>query len=297
METIEFLWLHEESSQKKALQDVLGCSGQLLKHYFSSKELTRSLRSKEVCRYPLDLVNHLQINPVYLGPEVRVLGETQDYIVLHKPQGVHCHPLSYSDRDTLLNFLAQKGMWAPLSINTKSYDRGLLYRLDHDTSGLILLAKTRAFFDRIRGGFKTEVKRKLYLAIVEGEFNQEGVWTHYLSASGVKGSKQKVRNESFHDGAEATLSVMKVLSENGKSLLLVNLKTGLRHQIRAQLAHLGFPILGDELYSGRKAERLFLHAWRYEWDEEWEDADAELFDRFFDLNRALQMGHDMLRRI
>jgi 23S rRNA pseudouridine1911/1915/1917 synthase len=79
-----------------------------------------------------------------------------------------------------------------------------------------------------------------------------------------------------------------------KSLLMIELKTGLRHQIRAQLSYLGFPILGDELYGGNKAERLYLHAWRYEWSEFVEDNHMDLFDRFFDLNRAFQMCHDML---
>ena len=90
------------------------------------------------------------------------------------------------------------------------------------------------------------------------------------------------------------MSVFKISVGKGVSLVLVNLKTGLRHQIRAQLSFLGFPILGDELYGGRKAERVFLHALRYEFSDIVEDSNAELFNIFFDLNRALQMTHDMI---
>jgi 23S rRNA pseudouridine1911/1915/1917 synthase len=97
------------------------------------------------------------------------------------------------------------------------------------------------------------------------------------------------------DSTEGVLKVKKVLGKEGKSLLLVKLETGLRHQIRAQLSHLGFPILGDELYGGMKDQRVYLHALKYEWEAEAEaeDSEAELFDRFFDLNSALQMSHDM----
>jgi 23S rRNA pseudouridine1911/1915/1917 synthase len=148
----------------------------------------------------------------------------------------------------------------------------------------------------MRHGFNERIKRKIYWAIVEGDFNQEGSWTHSFRAMGVKGAKQKVDLHYHPDAHEGHLVVQKIAYKEGKSLLMINLKTGLRHQIRAQLSALGFPILGDELYGGKKAERLYLHALRYEWDkEEAEDISADLFDSFFDLNSALQVSHDMLR--
>ena len=75
-----------------------------------------------------------------------------------------------------------------------------------------------------------------------------------------------------------------LLVKDEKTLLLVSLETGLRHQIRAQLSHLGFPILGDELYGGAKSSRLFLHAWKYEWDEIVVDQNADGFEKYFDLS-------------
>ena len=294
MNFVDYQWLSDFSSTKEALQEVLNCSGQLLKKHYSSKELNRPIRSKDVSRLPLDLVNHMKINPVYDGPKSHILKETDDYLVVHKPSGVHSHPLCYSDQDTLLNYLAEQGRWDVLSVNESSYDRGLIFRLDNETSGLMLVAKTQAFFEEMRVHFKDRMKNKFYWAIVEGDFNREGEWTHYFRGTGVKGAKQKVDTTSHPDADMGVLEVKKVLFENDKSLVLVNLNSGLRHQIRAQLATLGFPILGDELYGGKKAERLFLHALRYEWDKIEEDSKADLFDRFFDLNRGLQMSHDML---
>ena len=296
METVEFSWLHDELSLKDALKKATGSSGQLIKRHFSSKEQDRPVRATQLQRVPLDFINHLKINPIYEGPEVLILNETPDYIVLHKPAGVHCHPLCYSDKDTLLNFLVTIGKWEALNVNESNYDRGLLYRLDQDTSGVMVLAKTEKFLKEMRENFSTAMKRKFYWAIVDGSFDKEGLWTHHFRATGLKGMKQRVSDNSQEASQNATLAVLKITENQGKSLVLVNLKTGLRHQIRAQLSYLGFPILGDELYGGRKAERLFLHALRYEFTDVVEDQHADLFHIFFDLNGALQMSHDMLGR-
>ena len=296
MELIEVQWLRDEKSLKEALQESLHSSGQQLKKFFSSKQLQRPVAAREILRLPLDLVNHMQINPVFKGPRPCVLSEDSLYIALHKPPGIHCHPLDYSDKDTLLNYLVDEKKFEALEVNRDHYDRGLLHRLDLETSGVVLLAKTDRVYQNTRNAFSTEVKRKFYWAVVNGSFDKEGLWTHHFRASGIKGSKQKVSDDPAELSTAGTMAVMKVTENNGKSLLLINLKTGLRHQIRAQLAHLGFPIVGDELYGGIQAERLFLHALRYEWMDVVEDPNAELFDRLFDLNSALQMSHDMFGR-
>ncbi|MES2527498.1 MAG: RNA pseudouridine synthase [Bdellovibrionota bacterium] len=296
MELIEVSWLHDEETLKEALQGSLHCSGQQLKKYFSSKQLQRPVKSGDELKLPLTLVNHLLINPEFKGPKPSILTEDSLYIALHKPPGVHCHPLDYSDKDTLLNYLVEEKKFEAINVNTENYDRGLLHRLDYETSGVVLLAKTDRVYQNTRHAFSQEVKRKFYWAIVNGDFDKDGLWTHHFKATGVKGSKQKVFDDEIENTTLGTMSVMKVTQNQGKSLLLINLKTGLRHQIRAQLAHLGFPIVGDELYGGVKAERIFLHALRYEWMDIVEDPNAELFDSLFDLNGALQMSHDMLGR-
>jgi 23S rRNA pseudouridine1911/1915/1917 synthase len=296
MDFVELSWLRDETSLKEALQKTLGSSGQQIKKYFSSKEQDRPVRAKDQVKLPLPLVNHMKINPGYIGPEVTIISENDDYIVLHKPAGVHCHPHSYSDNNTLLNFLVSVGKWEPVMVNQSNYDRGLLYRLDQETSGVMVLAKSEKTLKYFRENFDSAMKRKFYWAIVDGDFNKDGRFSHYFKATGIKGVKQKVSEHATPDSQEASLAVMKITDHLGKSLVLVNLKTGLRHQIRAQLSFLGFPILGDELYGGKKAERLFLHALRYEFFETVEDPNAELFNIFFDLNGALQMSHDVLGR-
>lgn len=295
MESVGFTWIEPQASFKEALQSTLGSSGQLIKKFYSSKEQSRSLRARETVNLPIELVNHMQINPIYDGPEIKIISESNDYITIHKPYGIHCHPHNYKDQNTVLNFLVSNGKWEAIRVNSASYDRGLLYRLDFETSGVLVLAKNERALGLIRGDFASAMKRKFYWAIVQGEFNQDGVWTHYFKGTGNKGIKQKVSDDPAFEAHEGTLKVKNLISKDGVSLVLVNLKTGLRHQIRAQLAHLGFPILGDELYGGRKAERLFLHAYRYEFMETVEDTEPELFELFFNLHSALQMTHDVLR--
>jgi len=295
MRKIEFQFLYAEGSLKEALQLLLGCSGQLLKKFFSSKELARPVHEQQLIQLPIELVNHMMINSIYEGPSIQILKETNDYLAVHKPSGIHSHPHSYNDTNTVLNFLQASNHFSCLQVNRQLYDRGLLFRLDYETSGVLILAKTESFFAKMRSHFDQAMKSKMYLAIVEGAFNQEGEWSHYFMASGPKGAKQKVSSQGVEGSHQGHLKIKNILQAGGKSLLLIELKTGLRHQIRAQLAFLGFPILGDDLYGGSKADRLFLHAWRYEWEEIIEDKNADLFERFFDLNSAFKMCHDMLR--
>lgn len=295
MELIGFTWIKEQKSLKDALKSTLGASGQQIKKFYSSKEHSRKIHSRETVQLPLELVNYMRINPEYEGPRIPILFENKDYIAVHKPPGIHCHPHHYRDKNTVLNFLVQEKKWESVLVNENSYDRGLLYRLDQDTSGVLVLAKNERALKVIRDDFSLAMKRKFYWAIVQGEFDQDGIWTHYFKGTGAKGVKQKVLDDPDPEAHEGTLKVKGLVSKDGVSLVLVNLKTGLRHQIRAQLAHLGFPILGDELYGGKKAERLFLHAFRYEFSETIEDDSPELFELFFNLHSTLQMAHDVLR--
>lgn len=283
MNFVEFQFLNDEGSRKEALQSLLGCSGALLKKHFSSSELSRPVGARDKLRLPLDLVNHMRINPQYVGPQVSILKETKEYLAVHKPSLIHCHPLVYSDQDTVLNALLEQKKFDSLHVNMENYDRGLLYRLDYETSGVLILAKEQSLYDRMRSDFENQMKEKIYLAIVEGDFNKEGKWFHYFKSSGAKGAKQKVSDFDGPDMHEGILEVTKLASKNQKSLVKVTLKTGLRHQIRAQLAHLGFPILGDELYGGGKASRLFLHAWIYNWGEIIQDNEADQFSDYFDM--------------
>lgn len=292
MDFVEVQLLEAESTLKDALKNF-GFSGQRIKKYFSAKVLNAPVRKQQLLKLPIDFVNNLQINPHYSGPACHILFENDEYLAVHKPMGIHSHPLVYTDTDTVLNYLVTEKKWSVLNINTDNYDRGLLHRLDLETSGVLLLTKKENLQQSFRQDFNKQMKKKVYLAIVDGDFNCDGLHIHYFRGSGEKGSKQ-VEGGLSDQVAEAEFYKLQTLAGN-KSLVMVILKTGIRHQIRAQLSTLGFPILGDTLYGGSASDRLYLHSWLYQWEHVVEDRNLELFSNFLDLDSALQMGSDKLR--
>jgi 23S rRNA pseudouridine955/2504/2580 synthase len=118
----------------------------------------------------------------------------------------------------------------------------------------------------MREHFKEIAKKKTYLCRVEGECFLEGKFTHYFSSKEAKGKRVAVSNDKDNDGdrGELLLRPLSYDSQTLTTLVEVDLVSGLRHQIRAQLAHLGFPLRGDFFYGGKKANRLYLHALNYQ---------------------------------
>jgi 23S rRNA pseudouridine1911/1915/1917 synthase len=289
---IEWSPLEDHASGEALLKTVFKASGQQIKKYsFNRKWLATPVRAQALIRLPLALVNAKEIWPWVDHEGAEILFENNDFLVLHKPAGIHTHPLAYEATPNLVSWLA---VVRPLvtQVNRAALDRGCLWRLDRETSGLVLYAKADDVYQRIRQNFPTSFKKKYYWAIVEGNPGTKKDLTHHLAGSGPGGERVRVDSK----GQLAQLDFETIMSHENKSLVLINLKSGLRHQIRVQMAEIGFPLLGDEFYGGTPAERLFLHCWRYEMNEDvFEDNKAELFESFFDLNRLLQVLTNKIR--
>ena len=251
---------------------------------------------------PIDLVNKFLIYPDYEGPDIEVLFENDDVIILNKPPNIHCHPLKYSEKDNCLSFLRQQFKNNKMDVNKKSYDKGLLYRLDYVTSGVLFFIKNESLFNELRNNFNQIVKEKYYLAIVEGDFNREGIHKSIFTFKEKKGRKvvikksKLLKNEKFFEGI---LSIKKIHfnRDNDISIVMVKLETGIRHQIRVQLSTLGHPILGDELYGGKPSKRVYLHAYSYKipiygQSIKGVSRQAQLFDLFFDMDSIFKMLKD-----
>jgi 23S rRNA pseudouridine1911/1915/1917 synthase len=273
--TIEFCPLESTSgstsSQSQSIEDFLkntfNASASLCKKYFEKNFLTKPLRAGMTLQLPLNFVNNGEINPEYSGPEIPILYNDEIFLVMDKPANLFVHPLTYDETNNCLSFL-RKTYSQLLNVNKFSYDRGLLYRLDFETSGVLVYVKDEAQYFQLREQFKSIARKKTYLCRVEGECLLSGPYTHYFSSSEQKGRRIKVSNGPGNEPGntdEGKLSVKPLgyNSQSGTTLLEVDLETGLRHQIRAQLAHLGFPIRGDLFYGGKPAKRLYLHAQSY----------------------------------
>ncbi|WP_020677551.1 RluA family pseudouridine synthase [Geopsychrobacter electrodiphilus] len=204
----------------------------------------------------MDHQHHGKRPPQKRGPRgLILLHEDKDLLVIDKPAGLLTVG---TDRDKtrtahyLLNDYVRKG-------NPKSRNRVyVVHRLDQDTSGLLLFAKSEQAKKFLQDNW--EQTDKHYLAIVQGRLSEkEGLISSYL----VENAAQRVY--SISDAAQGKLgrTAFKVVQEGpGFSLLDVHLLTGRKHQIRVHFAENGHPVLGDKKYGrdDHPAKRLALHA-------------------------------------
>lgn len=294
---VEICTLSAHVTAEGFLKDVMLVSGQAIKAANLEKTWLRNpLTARQILRVPLTLINRQEIWPLFEGPRPGLIDETDEFVAIHKPAEVHTHPVAYDPTPNLLSWLVTQHRHDLLRVNQGGPDRGCLYRLDGPTSGLVLYAKSEASYQEIRGNFAQLFHKKIYLCIVAGQPGSKNNVEHFLAPFGPKGASMKAGLA----GQRALLSYHTLAEANGHSLVAVELKTGIRHQIRVQMAALGFPLLGDTHYGGASAERMFLHCYRYElqWKGkslDWTDENAELFERFFDLNGLLQMVLDKFR--
>lgn len=250
--------LGELTSLEKFLLE-LGLSKSKIKKYLPRKALDKLMKNE--MKLPSELLNNDSINPYYLGPPCDILFEDKRFVVLNKPSNVHGHPLNYSDRQNLLSFLRSQDKGKYLQVNPDKQERGLLYRLDYETSGVLVYVKEQSLYDELFNNRETRIVEKAYLALVHGKTEKEKSLVNHLKGSEKKGSK--VIEDPSGQLAELSYKTLNYDQEKDLSLVKVFLKTGLRHQIRVQMSEHGHPLLGDVKYGGKEADRLYLHAYEY----------------------------------
>ncbi len=146
-----------------------------------------------------------------------------------------------------------------LEVRFEGYE--LAHRLDKETSGVLLLGRRgSAFIKEAHAAFKQKKARKVYYALVSGMVADEMTIDAPLLTRKGQSAKTKVHK----DGLSAITHIKPKSIVGKKTLLEVRIETGRTHQIRAHLAHIGCPILGDALYGKADARRLMLHAYSLE---------------------------------
>lgn len=198
--------------------------------------------------------------------KVKIVYEDADLMVIDKPRGLVVHTAPGHDHDTLVNYLASRSDDFEFDEDEMRGGRpGIVHRLDKDTSGLLVVAKTpkaeKGLQEQIRGH---EVNR-IYLAIVWG-IAQEDRFTCDIPLKKPNHTIRKAMPAA--DGNRAVTHFTKLAATTQNSLLKCELETGRTHQIRAHLAYIGLPIVGDPLYCPKKSpeysEGQLLHAYRLE---------------------------------
>jgi len=188
-----------------------------------------------------------------------ILSEDDAVLVLCKPAGLVVHPAVGNKSGTLVNALL---FHDPAF---RSVERaGIVHRLDKDTSGAMVVAKTAAALAELQRQFKAREIHKEYLALVWGAPPQSGRIESQIGRHPKRRQKMAVLKEG---GREAVSSFQIVESFAKTTLVQVKIETGRTHQIRVHMAHLGHPVVGDAVY-GRarkgklRANRQMLHAAR-----------------------------------
>ncbi len=192
-------------------------------------------------------------------PKLDIVYEDGNILLVDKKPGVLCHSAGSWDYNTLIAniqaYLAQKGEWDPRKEN--SFTPALCNRIDRNTGGIVIAAKNSESLRILNEKIRDREIEKYYLCAVQGRPKpSEGRLENYLFKDSAKNQVYiKKKNEP---GARTAVTEYRVLrSAGGISLVECRLLTGRTHQIRAQMAYAGYPLLGDGKYGVEKLNRSY----------------------------------------
>jgi len=182
--------------------------------------------------------------------ELDILFEDDSVLVLNKPPGLVVHPAVGNESGTLVNALL---FHDPVF---QSVERaGIVHRLDKDTSGVMVVAKSDAAMTELQRQFKARETKKEYLALVWGHPPPSGRIETLIGRHPKHRKKMAVLEEG---GREAVSNFQALEQFTETALVQVGIETGRTHQIRVHMAHLGHPVVGDAVYGRARKNRLPL---------------------------------------
>jgi 23S rRNA pseudouridine1911/1915/1917 synthase len=200
---------------------------------------------------------------------IPVIFEDYDILVIDKPSGLVVHPFDFSDEETVLEFLHERypDMFSIMNSITLQDKRiiplgGVVHKLDRETSGIMVIAKNQVTFDELKRKFTNQEIEKTYIALVEGVIEKDTFRIDAPLGRSKKEYKQSTRPENPRGPLREAITDVEVLKRNTDTTLVqLTPRTGRTHQLRAHMASLGHPIVGDFAYGSKmQSERIMLHA-------------------------------------
>ena len=182
---------------------------------------------------------------------LRVVFEDAHLLVLDKPAGLVVHPAPGHWEDTLVNALVARGI--RLGAGAEGLRPGIVHRLDRDTSGLMIVAKSDTAHRRLQRAIAARQVRRTYAALAWGHLDAPRT---RVDAPLARHPRDRQRMAVQPGGREARTDVRVVARFDVAELLRLELQTGRTHQIRVHLEHLGHPIVGDPVYAGGGSRRI-----------------------------------------
>ena len=207
-------------------------------------------------------------------PRLSIVYEDENILLLDKKPGVLCHSAGVWDYNTLIAnvqaYMAQKGEWRPKEEN--AFAPALCNRIDRNTGGIVIAAKNAEALRILNDKIRDREIEKYYLCAVQGRPKPAfGRLENYLFKDAKK--NQVFVKDRPEPGAKTAVTEYRVLKSDGAlSLVECRLLTGRTHQIRAQMAHAGWPLLGDGKYGSERFNRGFdekgqaLYSYRLRFD-------------------------------
>jgi 23S rRNA pseudouridine1911/1915/1917 synthase len=183
--------------------------------------------------------------------DLQFVYEDEHLAVLDKPAGLVVHPGPGHWNDTLVNVLVGRG--TDLSQGSTEGRPGIVHRLDRDTSGLLVVAKSDLAHRRLAGAIERRQVKRVYAALVWGHLRKSPV---DIEAPIARHPKERKRMTVAEGGRHAVTHAALVARFAHSDLLRIRLGTGRTHQIRVHLAHVGCPVVGDREYSFGGSRRV-----------------------------------------
>ncbi|RVU55167.1 RluA family pseudouridine synthase [Anaerosphaera multitolerans] len=207
-------------------------------------------------------VNYFEDNNIPLPEDnidFKILYEDDDLAVISKPQNLVVHPGAGNPRGTLVNGLLYQ--FDKLAVTDDEVRPGIVHRLDKDTSGLMIIAKSKYAYTELVKCFKEGKIIKNYLAIVDGNLYEKSTVDTLIG----RDPRNRIKMAVVEKNGKRAITEIKTLKNfKNLTLIFVTLHTGRTHQIRVHMNHINHPVLGDPLY-GRKniygINKQMLHAY------------------------------------